>query len=111
MLHFSPSRLVIVLLLSALLAAGCKSPGSKESAGDRAAARPAAAGHSDDKELDRLAAAHAHYAAAIIDEMNQRSDAALDEYYQAAINDPNNEKLTLDLSRKLLQNKQPDKAV
>jgi tetratricopeptide (TPR) repeat protein len=65
----------------------------------------------DDKDLEKTAEAHAHYAAGVIAEMNQHPDAALEEFYQAAINDPTNENLAIDLSRKLLQNKQPERAI
>src|SRR2546423_7657174 len=110
MLRFSPSRLMIAILAGAL-ATGCKSVARKPASDGRAVARVGEGSQAADKELERLAAAHAHYAAAVIAEMNQRSDTAIEEYYQAAIKDPDNEKLTLELSRKLLQNKQPDKAV
>ncbi len=43
--------------------------------------------------------------------MNERHDVALEEFYQAAAQDPDNETLTIDLSRKLLQSKQPEKAI
>jgi len=43
--------------------------------------------------------------------MNRERDAALEEYYQAALEDPDTESLQLDVSQRLLQNKQPEKAL
>ncbi|HYG33393.1 MAG TPA: tetratricopeptide repeat protein [Clostridia bacterium] len=61
--------------------------------------------------IDKLAQAHAHYAAGVIHEMNVETEAALNEYYQAAIKDPENEWLVLEVSRHFLLNRQPDKAL
>jgi tetratricopeptide (TPR) repeat protein len=64
-----------------------------------------------DQSTDRRAKAHAHYAAGVIYDVNEDADAALREYYQAALNDPDNEPLVLEVSRRLLQTKQVDKAL
>jgi tetratricopeptide (TPR) repeat protein len=58
-----------------------------------------------------LAEAHAHYAAAVIHEINEETDAALEEYAMAAIDDPEDEVLVLEVSRRLLQNKRPERAL
>lgn len=65
----------------------------------------------DDQPAQRLAQAHAHYAAGVIHEMNEEREAALEEYYQAASEDPANEEMLLDVSGRFLQNKQPEKAL
>ena len=62
-------------------------------------------------EPDRLAEAHAHYAAAVIHDMNEEPEAALEEYYKAAKGDPDNETLTLEVARRFQQSKQPEKAL
>jgi tetratricopeptide (TPR) repeat protein len=65
----------------------------------------------DELAAAKAAKAHAHYAAGVIHEMNDEAQAALGEYDQAALNDPGNESLILEVSRRFLQNKQPEKAL
>ena len=65
----------------------------------------------DERSSQKVAEAHAHYAAAVIHEMDGEPRAALEEYYQAALLDPDDEALILEVSRRLLQNKQPEKAL
>ncbi len=97
------------LALTSLLSAGCSStsprpvqkpPGSPES--------PPAQSKS---ELDRLAQAHAHYGAGVIHDMNGDAEAALQEFYQAALDDPDTESLVLEVSRRLLQGKKSEQAL
>jgi tetratricopeptide (TPR) repeat protein len=64
-----------------------------------------------DHMADKASQAHAHYAAAIIHDMNDESEAALEDYFQAACDDPRDEGLVLEVSRRLIQNKQIDKAL
>jgi len=64
-----------------------------------------------DVALERTAQAHAHYAAGVINELDEKSDAALKEYSQAALKDPDNEALVLEVSRRFLQNKQTESAL
>jgi len=59
----------------------------------------------------KQAEAHAHYAAGVIHELNEETDKALEEFYKAAMADSGNERLALDLSRRFLQAKQPEKAL
>lgn len=101
---------VPVWLLGGVLLAGCAS---------RTAPPPAAptAGVSNattvlpPEEVERRAEAHAHYATAIIHELNEEPELAADELFQAALKDPANESLVLDVTRKLLQFKKNDKAL
>src|SRR6185369_9791149 len=65
----------------------------------------------EDQLLDERARAHAHYAAGLIHEMNEDEDAALEEYHLSALHDPANESLLLDVTRRFLQKKQPEKAL
>ena len=64
-----------------------------------------------DAALEKRAQAHAHYAAGIIQEMDEKPEAALKEYSQAALKDPDNEALVLEVSRRFLQNKQTESAL
>ena len=92
--------------VSTLLAAGCGSvPGRKRAPqGDNASAALKRE-RTDERSLQRRAEAHAHYTAAVIREMNDDPKAALDEYCQAALLDPDDESLILEVSRRLLQSK------
>ena len=47
----------------------------------------------------------------VVHEVNDEPDAALEEYYQAATADAGDEALVLEVSRRLLQKKQPEKAL
>jgi tetratricopeptide (TPR) repeat protein len=64
----------------------------------------------DDAALRKVAEAHAHYAAGVIEEVSEHPEAALEEYKEAARRDPENETLVLDVSKRFLQNKNPEKA-
>ena len=103
----------LALLICCALAAGCKTRLGQALAyrGPNVSPRIALADEPDDREMEKTAQAHAHYAAGVIAEMNQQSEVALEEFYKAAINDPSDEKLTIELSRKLLQSKQPERAI
>jgi tetratricopeptide (TPR) repeat protein len=99
-------------MLSALLAAtGCKSTAASKHAGT-----PNANPSSDTNDLaadtltEKAAEAHAHYAAAVIHDLNDEPAAALQEYYQAALKDPDDESMVLEVSSRFLQDKQPEKA-
>lgn len=92
--------------MSGLLVAGCASLHSRTGV-----SAPAKAEGASDKSVEKLAEAHAHYSAGVIHDMNEESEAALQEYYQAALDDPSDESLALEVARRFLQNKQPEKAV
>jgi tetratricopeptide (TPR) repeat protein len=94
---------------SILLVAGCGSAPARKGTGQKD--KPAAAIPGDDRSVERRAEAHAHYSAGVIDEMNGDPHAATDEYYQAAVLDPSDEELVLEVSRHLLQAKQPERAL
>ena len=64
-----------------------------------------------ERSAERIAQAHAHFAAAVIHEMNEETEAALEEFYKSAFDDVGNEGLVLDVTRRLLQNKRPEKAL
>ena len=96
--------------LSSVLVGGCKS-GPKQSP----KSQPAAASTLHDPPArvseGTLARAHAHYAAGVVHDMNDETEAALEDYSIAATDDPDNEPLVLEVTRRLLQNKQPEKAL
>jgi tetratricopeptide (TPR) repeat protein len=100
------------VLLSGAIAAGCQSRAART-------AKPVAADASvsaeragtTDHPSEKVAQAHAHYATGVVHEMNDETEAALEEYYKSAIDDPTDESLVLEVSRRLIQNKQFEKAL
>ncbi|HEX4342093.1 MAG TPA: tetratricopeptide repeat protein [Verrucomicrobiae bacterium] len=84
---------------SVLLATGCKTVSSE------------VAEYQQERDIQRLAEAHAHYALGLVHDLNDESVLALDEYYAAAMLDPGDEELILEASRRFLLNKQPDMAL
>src|SRR5437867_2609267 len=101
-----------VLVMSNMLIVGCASRDpARQSAKKENSTPPPRRKVAKDWPAEKLAQAHAHYAAAVIDELNEKPEAALQEYYQAALNDPENEPLILEVSRRFAQTKQPEKAL
>jgi tetratricopeptide (TPR) repeat protein len=122
----------IVLITGSVLIAGCRAPGNRESASSRHRSQtPLAFNHStgedfqesdgtiaasiekssDNRDLENLIDAHARYAAGVVHEMNLEPESALEDYYQAALLDPTNQALVLDVSQQFLQAKRPEKAL
>ena len=121
----------IVLAAGSMLVAGCDAPGSSRAKSPTSAERLAAAvrrlpadvensasslrtsndfsGTSDD--LESVIEAHAHYGAGVVHEMELEHDSALDDYYQAAILDPTNATLVLEVSLQFLEARQTEKAL
>jgi tetratricopeptide (TPR) repeat protein len=80
--------------------AGCATP--RQPSAETESVNPA--------EEERQVEAHAHYAQGMIYELNDQGDLAMEEFSRAALADPANEELVLDLARRYLQARQPDKA-
>jgi tetratricopeptide (TPR) repeat protein len=110
----SRCRFWSAVLLSGTLVLGCQAPPARASK-PMPAAEPSPSGsivaRSPDVPPDQLAQAHAHYAAAVVHDMNDETEAALEDYYKAASDDPADEALVLEVTRRLIQNKQPEKAL
>jgi tetratricopeptide (TPR) repeat protein len=108
----SRSRFWLAVLLSSGLLVGCQSRPAR-------ASRPVAQSSADaetqtgaaDPTSEKIAQAHAHYAAAIVHDMNDETEAALEDYYQAAYDDPRDESLVLEVSRRFIQKKQLEKSL
>lgn len=95
----------LILTAGGALVGGCRSPGTADANGS--ARRPAARSISgEDRSL-----AQAHYATAVIHELNDEQEAALNEYDAAALKDPEDAALQLEVSRRLVLAKQPEKAL
>src|SRR5512133_2546564 len=103
-------RCLVVLLLSSVFWNGCAAV-HRRNRTVREDPAPAAEVKETSWPSEKLAKAHAHYAAGVIHEMNNEDDAALEEFRQAALNDPDNEGLCLEVSRRFLQKKDLEKAL
>ena len=73
--------------------------------------RPAGDTEVSQSQEERLAVAHAHYAQGMIYDLNEDPDKAIEEYSRAALADPANETLVLELARRYFQTQQVEKAV
>jgi tetratricopeptide (TPR) repeat protein len=101
----------VFLAFGVALLAGCGTPSLHPGAVAASVSGSPTQALADSASAEKIAQAHAHYAAGVIFEMNDDADAALEEYYQAALSDPATESLVMDVSRRLLQKKQPEKAL
>ena len=100
------------LVLASTLAVGCKTARQHGPVvQEKRSGSSSATLFAGDRLTEKLAQAHAHYAAGVILEMNEEHEAALQEYYKAALDDPENETLILEVSRQFLQSKRPEKAL
>ena len=101
-----------VLAMGSMLVAGCSSaPGRKTAPPKGGSAAALKRERADDAAAERRAEAHAHYAAGVVREMNNEQQAATEEYCQAALLDPGDEELILEVSQRLLQSKQTERAL
>jgi tetratricopeptide (TPR) repeat protein len=116
----------IVLVAGGVLITGCRGPSSAHSSNpaealnhfspDRYGDSGSSLAISGDElitngDLENQIAAHAHYAAGVVHEMNLEPESALEDYYNAAMLDPSNQALVLDVAQQFLQAKRPEKAL
>lgn len=100
----------LVWAISSMLLAGCAtSPRLVRGQSGKVSAQSVDV--DSDAADDKLIQAHAHYAQALIYEMDEKPGDALEEYSQSALNDPGNEELVLEVSRRYLQKKEPEHAL
>jgi tetratricopeptide (TPR) repeat protein len=101
-----------VLAMGSMLVAGCGSASGRKAAPPKGSSSAALKRErADEAASARRAEAHAHYAAGVVREMNNEQPAATEEYYHAAGLDPGDEELILEVSHRLLQLKQPERAL
>lgn len=103
-------RLTCCLLLPALLLPGCTSYKSRLPSGSPKSVLRASTSRSE-ADLRRSAGGYAHYSMGVIHELNERKDEALKAYQQAVEADPRNVDMLLDISRRFIRQKQPEKAL
>ncbi len=101
-----------VVAVGSLLLAGCgTAPGRNPSPAKEVSAGSLKRERAEDRTGARMAEAHAHFAAGVIAEMNNEPRTAMEEYCRAAMLDPDDEQLVLDVSWRLIQSKQTEKAL
>lgn len=94
----------LVLFLS--VAVGCKTPS------ETPARRPTEHGRTGrSRPLEQVARAHAHYATGVLLRMKDDTEGALEQFAQAALLDPENEALALEVAQQYTQRDQPLKAL
>src|SRR5262245_36863298 len=88
-----------LLLASLLVATGCRtaSPGG---------ATPAKSERVEERELVQRAESQAHFASAVIHQLNGDATAAYEEFYLAAKSNPRDADLLLEVSNRLLEGRQ-----
>jgi len=115
---FMPSRIypgLALICAGVFLLAGCTAPSEKKSA--KTAASAASPGSSADtadyspEAVERRTEAHARYASAVLHEWEEEPELAAADYLKAALADPENESLVLEVSERLLRLKQNDHAL
>lgn len=96
--------------------AGCTTSPANGKAANKVLRQPGSKENADEDEfspeaLARRTEAHAHYATAVIHDLNDEQELASEEYLKAALADLENSSLVLDASRRLLQLKEKEKAL
>ncbi len=104
---------LIALVAATVLWAGCA--GSKDLSRTGVASQAVERAEEDTQRLpesiERRTEAHARYATGVILDLNEDPEGAVEEYYKAALADVRDEELVLEVTRRLLQLRQQDKAL
>lgn len=104
-------RGVMFWAVISVLLAGCSTmPSSEASRGAVAGKESGKAASAPEVDKKRVEA-YAHYLQALIYDLDEKPDEALAEFTQAALNDPGNEDLVLELTRRQIQRQQLDDAL
>ncbi|EEF61281.1 tetratricopeptide repeat protein [Pedosphaera parvula] len=116
MLHRFYHGLTVLLAATSMLVVGCASSssdkqGDVKSAQVKTKATAKAAPTTPTVSEEKVAEAHAHYAQGVVFDMQDEPELALEEYTKSALQDPANDELVLEISRRYLQLKQTDKAL
>ncbi len=109
--------LLLILATVAWIASGCSNLHPKRFSTANASAplnhsSPSEATESEsDSFREQRAEAFARFATGVSYELSDKSELAIQEFYKAALADPANEALALDLAIRFLKTKEPDKAI
>src|SRR5436190_2534359 len=111
--HRCPFALVLVVAALSGCATGPRAEKQTGKSGGRLAHKEAAE-RSDElsnEAMEQRVKALAHFAAGITAELNEKENTALEHYLKSAAADPGHEVLVVELARRFLQARQPDKAI
>jgi len=101
------SRLLLrafpLLLASLVLATGCRTTSSSDGVSEKNE-------RAEETQLERRAVGQAHFAAAVVQQLNDQPAAAAEEFYRAAKTNPTDADLLLEVSTRLIEGKQYQKA-
>ncbi len=101
---------LLILATVAWIASGCSNLHPKHYSATLRSSKP-----SETPEPDRFSEnrseAFARFATGISYELSDKSELATEEFYKAALADPANESLSIDLAIRFLKTKEPDKAI
>jgi tetratricopeptide (TPR) repeat protein len=98
------SRPGAMLLVGLVLAVGCRTATVREGPSPKSE-------RAEEKELVRRAEAQAHFAAGVIQSLNDNAPAAYDEFFLAAKSNPRDSELLIEISNRLLEGRQFAKAL
>jgi tetratricopeptide (TPR) repeat protein len=109
------SGLVPLCLSALLLLTACRAPsaGTASKTAPETGKQVTAAVESEDfspEAVERRTEAHARYATGVLYDWQEEPDLAAEEFYKAAVADPKNSDLALEVAQRLMQNKQLEKA-
>ena len=105
---------MVALLVAACFLAGCSTVPSQRTIAKKSKATNSSAEADEDRSpeaIERRTEAHARYAAGVVLDLNDNPEAAVEEYFKAALADVRDEQLVLEVTRRLLQLRKQDKAL
>ena len=105
---------MVALLVAACFLAGCSTVPSQRTIAKKSKAANSSAEADEDRSpeaIERRTEAHARYAAGVVLDLNDNPEAAVEEYFKAALADVRDEQLVLEVTRRLLQLRKQDKAL
>jgi tetratricopeptide (TPR) repeat protein len=112
---FRLSVWMALVTAGSLLVVGCRAPQSQKADARPEPSRRSSAAQkktAPNRSVDAAKIeAHAHYATGVIYAYGEEPGLALNEFYEAALKDPENEALTEEVTRDFLQTEQPEKAL
>ncbi|MEO6036435.1 MAG: tetratricopeptide repeat protein, partial [Verrucomicrobiota bacterium] len=107
------SPLLLIFALGAVSISGCNHQGSNSKPGALQGniSENRGAGTSANIDPEKRVEAFARFATAVSYELTDQSELALEQFYQAALADPSNEPLVIELAKRYSQTKDFDKAI
>ena len=100
-----------LLLAGSVLVFGCATRPAETSKRSRPDGRENAARKSELLTAEKRAEAHARYAVGLSYDFREEREQAVEEFQKSALADPSNEPLVIDVVKRWLQQKEPEKAI